>query len=133
MLKKVRKGLHKMTSALNSESDNSVLGATGREKVPADGTGKSCRIAPKTRLNSIGVVQLDPWLSPFKDALRARYSHAQKWMKTLDDTEGGLNNFSKGFEKFGFVVHEHGDITYREWAPNALRAYLIGDFSETLR
>ena len=29
----------------------------------------------------------------------------------------------------GFQTHENGDITYREWAPNALRAYVIGDFS----
>lgn len=74
-------------------------------------------------------MQLDPWLSPFKDALRSRYSHAQEWMKTLNETEGGLDKFSKGYEKYGFVVHGNGNITYREWAPNALRAYLIGDFS----
>ena len=80
-------------------------------------------------LTRIGVIQLDPWLSPFKDALRSRYSHAQRWIKTINDTEGGLEKFSRGFEKFGFVVQPNGDITYREWAPNALRAYLIGDFS----
>ena len=76
-------------------------------------------------------MQLDPWLSPFRDALRSRYSRAQRWIKAIDDTEGGLDTFSKGNEKFGFVVHENGDIMYREWAPNALRAYLIGDFSES--
>lgn len=76
-----------------------------------------------------GVLQLDPWLEPFKDALRSRYSHAQKWIKTINETEGGLDKFSRGTEKFGFVVHGNGDVTYREWAPNALRAYLIGDFS----
>lgn len=76
------------------------------------------------------MIKLDPWLEPFKDALRSRYSHAQKWIKTIDETEGGLDKFSKGTEKFGFVVHDNGDITYREWAPNALRAYLIGDFSK---
>jgi 1,4-alpha-glucan branching enzyme len=35
----------------------------------------------------------------------------------------------KGFERYGFVVHDNGDITYREWAPNAVQANLIGDFS----
>lgn len=77
-----------------------------------------------------GVIKLDPWLEPFKDALRSRYSYAQKWIKIIDETEGGLEKFSKGTEKLGFVVHDNGDITYREWAPNALRAYLIGDFSK---
>lgn len=76
-----------------------------------------------------GVVQLDPWLSPFKDALRHRYSKAQSWIKKIGETEGGIEKFSKGTEKFGFNVRENGDIVYREWAPNALRAYLIGDFS----
>ena len=76
-----------------------------------------------------GVVQLDPWLSPFKDALRSRYSRAQKWIKTIEESEGGLDKFSRGCEKFGFNVSKNGDIVYREWAPNAMRAYLIGDFS----
>lgn len=104
-----------MTSALNSESDNSVMGLVGGKKVPADGTG---------------VIKLDPWLEPFRDALRSRYSYAQKWIRTIDETEGGLDKFSKGTEKYGFIVHDNGDVTYREWAPNALRAYLIGDFNE---
>lgn len=82
------------------------------------------------QLTDPGVIKLDRWLEPFKDALRSRYSHAQKWIKTIDETEGGLEKFSKGAEKFGFMVHDNGDITYREWAPNALRAYLIGDFSK---
>lgn len=76
-----------------------------------------------------GVVKLDPWLSPFKDALRKRYNKAQKWIKDIDETEGGLEKFSRGTEEFGFNVRENGDIVYREWAPNAIRAYLIGDFS----
>ena len=76
------------------------------------------------------MVQLDPWLSPFKESLKSRYSHAQKWLKDIQDTEGGLEKFSRGSEIFGFIVHDNGDITYREWAPNAMRAYLIGDFSE---
>ena len=116
MLKRVRNSLHKMTS----DSAN-----------PTDGTGQCCTKAFHIlQLTYQGVIKLDPWLEPFKDALRSRYSHAQKWIKTIDDTEGGLDNFSKGNDKFGFVVHENGDITYREWAPNALRAYLIGDFSK---
>ena len=82
------------------------------------------------QLTCLGVIKLDPWLEPFKDALRSRYSNAHHWIKTIDETEGGLENFSKGTDIFGFVVHDSGDITYREWAPNALRAYLIGDFSK---
>ena len=49
----------------------------------------------------------------------------------IDDTEGGLEKFSRGFEKYGFTVHENQDITYREWAPNATQASLVGDFSNS--
>lgn len=82
--------------ALNQTSDNSVMGDTGSDAVPADGTGMAS--LPCTcfqRLTSLGVVQLDPWLSPFKDALRSRYSRAQEWIKTINDTEGGLEKFSR--------------------------------------
>ncbi|KAJ9193916.1 CAZyme family GH13 [Paecilomyces variotii] len=76
-----------------------------------------------------GVVQLDPWLEPYKEALRTRFSYAQKWIKAIEESEGGLEKFSKGYEKFGLNVSANGDITYREWAPNVIQAHLIGDFN----
>ncbi|RDA87067.1 hypothetical protein CP532_0165 [Ophiocordyceps camponoti-leonardi (nom. inval.)] len=104
-------------STIAETSSNSlhahVLG-DGAENVPIDGTG---------------VIQLDPWLSPFSDALKRRYSKAQDWIKTIDAHEGGIEKFSRGTEKFGFNVDDDGNITYREWAPNAKSAFLIGDFN----
>ncbi|KAK7552152.1 alpha-glucan branching enzyme [Phyllosticta citricarpa] len=98
---------------INNASDNSVVGDSAGS-LPTDGTG---------------IITLDPWLSPFKDGLRSRYKKAQEWIKTIGENEGGLANFSKGFDKFGFNVKPNNDIVYREWAPSALRAYLIGDFN----
>jgi hypothetical protein len=43
----------------------------------------------------VGIVQLDGYLEPFKDALKSRFSKAQKWIKTIDETEGGLEKFSR--------------------------------------
>ena len=37
---------------------------------------------------------------------------------------------TQGYERFGFLVQPNSDVLYREWAPNALRAYLIGDFND---
>lgn len=85
-----------------------------QQKVPQDGTG---------------VIQLDPWLAPFSDALKRRYSKAQDWIKRINDTEGGFEKFSKGTDIFGFNVDENNNVTYREWAPNAEQAYLVGDFN----
>lgn len=44
-----------------------------------------------------------------------------------------LSIHAQGYEKFGFNVASNGDITYREWAPNATTAHLIGDFSMLAR
>ncbi|CCE27404.1 1,4-alpha-glucan-branching enzyme [Claviceps purpurea] len=76
-----------------------------------------------------GVVKLDSWLEPFSDALRRRYTKAKEWIKTIDANEGGLETFSRGFEKFGLNVNADNSITYREWAPNATSASLVGDFN----
>lgn len=35
----------------------------------------------------------------------------------------------QGYEIFGFNVKDNGDVVYREWAPNAVEASLVGDFS----
>ena len=91
--------------------------------------GNTKKIGETRQLTVAGLLQLDPWLEPFTGALKSRYSHAQNWLKTINETEGGLEKFSRGYEKFGFTVNDNGDVTYREWAPSALRAYLIGDFS----
>ena len=96
----------------NSLDPNQANGAAG--DIPNDGTG---------------VVKLDPWLEPFSGALKRRYSKAQDWIKTINAAEGGLEKFSRGAETFGFNVDANNNIVYREWAPNATAAYLIGDFN----
>ncbi|KAH8781827.1 alpha-glucan branching enzyme [Hyaloscypha finlandica] len=80
-----------------------------------------------------GVVALDPWLAPFKESLKARYNKAQEWIKTINETEGGLEKFSRGKEKFGINIDKQNNITYREWAPNATQAFLIGEFNDWSR
>ncbi|UZJ56056.1 hypothetical protein CBS101457_005376 [Exobasidium rhododendri] len=76
------------------------------------------------------IISVDPWLEPFADALKSRYALYQKWSKTIQETEGGLENFSLGFNKMGFQVDSQtGTITYREYAPGVNQAFLIGDFN----
>ncbi|KAK5095265.1 alpha-1,4-glucan branching enzyme [Lithohypha guttulata] len=97
----------------NEQSANSIAVAPAGGKVP-DGTG---------------IIDLDPWLGDFRDALKSRFAKAKRWIDTFDQHEGGLEKFSRGYEKFGFTFADNGDITYREWAPNATQAYLTGDFN----
>ena len=119
--------------ALNEASANSVQSAPASSKIPSDGTGEYtaifCSGTMFTNNFLPGVVQLDPYLEPFTDAIKRRYATAQSWINTINQTEGGLEKFSRGYERYGFLVSPDNTITYREWAPNALRAYLIGDFN----
>ncbi len=56
-----------------------------------------------------------------------RYAAYKVWRDKIEQA-GGYEKFSRGYEKFGFIVSKSG-ITYREWAPNAKEAFLFGDFS----
>ncbi|WVQ80844.1 1,4-alpha-glucan-branching enzyme [Cryptococcus sp. DSM 104549] len=82
--------------------------------MPADGTG---------------VVTIDPWLEPFSDSLRKRYAAFAEQRAAIDKHEGGLAHFSEGYKTMGFQVDGDGGVRYREWAPNAKEARLIGDFN----
>lgn len=43
----------------------------------------------------IGVIQLDPWLEPYRGAIKRRFDLVEKWIQTINETEGGLENFSR--------------------------------------
>ncbi|KAJ7976080.1 1,4-alpha-glucan-branching enzyme [Quillaja saponaria] len=83
--------------------------------VPAPGTGKR-------------IYKIDPFLRDHRDHLDYRYGEYKRLRAEIDKYEGGLEVFSRGYEKFGFTRSDSG-ITYREWAPGATSAALIGDFN----
>ncbi|EPS60100.1 hypothetical protein M569_14702, partial [Genlisea aurea] len=74
------------------------------------------------------IYEIDPLLRNYRDHLDYRFSQYRKLREAIDTFEGGLEAFSRGFEKLGFTRSETG-ITYREWAPGAKSATLIGDFN----
>nr|QYS25850.1 starch branching enzyme [Fritillaria thunbergii] len=74
------------------------------------------------------IYEIDPFLKPHRAHLDYRYGQYKKIRGLIDKHEGGLDTFSRGYEKFGFNRSADG-ITYREWAPGAKSASLIGDFN----
>uniref|UniRef100_A0A2P2M6Q9 Glycosyl hydrolase family 13 catalytic domain-containing protein n=3 Tax=Rhizophora mucronata TaxID=61149 RepID=A0A2P2M6Q9_RHIMU len=74
------------------------------------------------------IYEIDPSLTGFCHHLDYRYAQYKRMREEIDKYEGGLEVFSRGYEKLGFTRSETG-ITYREWAPGAKWAAIIGDFN----
>jgi 1,4-alpha-glucan branching enzyme len=89
-------------------------------------------MAPTTTFDPKSVLEIDGYLEPDVPAIAHRYDVFKKWKDTIDQYEGGYQQFTKGYDKFGLHVGRGGEVVYREWAPNAKEAYLIGEFSEWL-
>ncbi|GMP50010.1 hypothetical protein CsSME_00016796 [Camellia sinensis var. sinensis] len=86
-----------------------------QRSIPPPGTGQR-------------IYEIDPLLTSHREHLDYRYAHYKRMREEIDKCEGGLEVFSRGYEKFGFTRSATG-ITYREWAPGAMSAALIGDFN----
>lgn len=80
---------------VNQASVNSIMSA--QPDGPPDGTGELSRLQDyNTGTNfCAGVIKLDPWLSPFKESLKQRFSKAQDWISAINESEGSLEQFSR--------------------------------------
>ena len=80
----------------------------------------------------LGIVQNDPYLEPYEQAIRGRHDHAQWKISQL--TQNGrktLSEFASGYLYFGLHKTTEGWV-FREWAPNATEIFLVGEFSDWL-
>lgn len=86
--------------------------------------------AKKTAEKQIGLVQKDPYLEPFTEAIRGRHDHAL-WKKNQLTNNGkrSLETFASGYDYYGLHKQSRGWV-FREWAPNATDLYLVGDFND---
>ncbi len=78
-------------------------------------------------MQTVKIIEKDPWLEPFKKKIVQRQQHAAFMEKKLT---GGLplKDFANGHHYFG-VQREEARFIFREWAPNAEKIFLSGDFS----
>ncbi len=74
------------------------------------------------------LVELDPWLAPHEDVIKAREAYVSSTLRRVLDGKSPAD-FALGFHHFG--LHQTAaDWTFREWAPNATRIVMVGDFSD---
>lgn len=82
--------------------------------------------------DGMGLIRLDPWLTPFAEQLRQRYGLYQATRQRIVAAEGSLADFSRGHEYFGLTRGQRDGepgVWYREWAPGAQALFLTGDFN----
>ncbi|KAG0581581.1 hypothetical protein KC19_4G262800 [Ceratodon purpureus] len=79
-------------------------------------------------MGKLGVLEVDPSLNAHEIHLKYRVREYMKRKMEIENIEGSLQDFAKGYEKFGFN-REGNCIVYKEWAPVAEAAQLIGEFN----
>lgn len=74
------------------------------------------------------IIENDSWLSPFENAINGRHQAVINKVKELTGGSMKLSDFADGYLYFG-LHKEKKEWVFREWAPNATKIYLIGDFN----
>jgi len=77
---------------------------------------------------NLKILEIDPYLMPFKDDLDLRMSLYNSKRKEILKGKRSITDFANGYKYFGFHKVKNG-WAYREWAPAAERMYLTGDFN----
>lgn len=77
------------------------------------------------------LVQNDPYLEPFSDAIKARIYRYEGMKRLIEQHAGSIYNFADQHLYLGFNYDKKAKgWWYREWAPNAFSLHLIGDFNQ---
>lgn len=74
------------------------------------------------------ILKNDPYLKPYAHIIERRINQIQHVEKRLTQKALNLSDFASGHEYFG--LHFRGnEWIFREWAPNATAAYLVGEIT----
>ena len=106
---------------------------------PAAGATLAVRLGWTRRASFPLARGVDPLLGPFGAHFSARQARLLAQLDRVEAAEGGLDAFSRGYERFGFTrgaappggAHGVGveGIWLREWLPDAREVSLVGDFN----
>ncbi len=78
----------------------------------------------------LALIKNDTWLSPYAQTITDRYNEViRKKTELTGGEDKSLSDFATGHLYFGLHKTAQGWV-FREWAPNATKIYLIGEFSQ---
>ncbi len=78
------------------------------------------------------IYDTDPYLAPYKDAIDARHARIEAEHDRIA-VDGSLSKGLNNHLYYGLHREAGGNWIFREWAPNASRIYLIGEFNNWKR
>lgn len=135
-------GVHRMSPGSNDDSSNGggggggtyVSGGIGSNEVRQRRQGTTAfartRKAQEENVpNAQALYDSDDQMVRFREHFEYRIEQYTKTLRNIEMYEGDLESFAQGYRTFGFVRKE-SCIEYREWAPGAIGAQLIGDFND---
>ena len=79
---------------------------------------------------NLAIINDDPWLEPYSDAINGRHQDAVNKIAELTGGTGNLVEFANAYNYYGLHRTGDGKWVFREWAPNATEIYLIGQFND---
>lgn len=74
------------------------------------------------------IYETDTWLEPYKEAIEARHQNILD-KKRFIAGEGRITDAVNNHIYYGLHLMSDGSWVFREWAPNATRIYIVGDFN----
>ena len=74
------------------------------------------------------LIENDSWLEPFKPVINRRFEKSKNKIKEIIGDKSNLSNSINGYLYYG-LHRTNSNWVIREWAPNAISIYLIGEFS----
>lgn len=75
------------------------------------------------------LLKADGYLKLHENEIRRRYACFKELHDNIEANEGGLDKFTKSYERFGIHRQADNSIYMKEWAPGATGISLRGDFN----
>ena len=87
-----------------------------------------------TTRGKLPMIERDEWLRPVADRIEERHARYLTRMKAITAQAGSIVDYANGYRYFGWQRDEElSGWWFREWLPEAIDAYIFGDFNSWQR